>query len=36
MNGGGYHYTCIDDTACIGCGTCYIVCPDGVYEVLGS
>ena len=25
----------IDKDACIGCGTCYIVCPDGVYEVLG-
>lgn len=35
MNKAGYYFTVIDDGQCIGCGTCYIVCPDGVYEVLG-
>ena len=35
MNKAGYHFTVIDHSQCIGCGTCYIVCPDGVYEVLG-
>ena len=36
INKAGYHYTVIDDSNCIVCGTCYTVCPDGVYEVLGE
>lgn len=36
INKAGYHYTTIDHKNCIGCGTCYIVCPDGVYEILGD
>ena len=36
INKAGYTYTVIDHKACIACGTCYTVCPDGVYEVLGE
>lgn len=36
INKAGYHYTIIDHESCIACGTCYMVCPDGVYEILGD
>jgi 2-oxoglutarate ferredoxin oxidoreductase subunit delta len=36
INEQGYRYTIIDHDKCIGCGVCYTVCPDGVYEVLGD
>lgn len=36
INKAGYHYTVVDHEACIACGTCYIVCPDGVYEIFGE
>lgn len=36
INKAGYHFMSIDHTQCIGCGTCYIICPDGVYEVVGA
>jgi len=32
----GYQTTVIDHDVCIGCGICYTMCPDGVYEVLGN
>ncbi len=32
----GYRTTVIDNDACIACGICYTMCPDGVYEVLGK
>lgn len=35
-NSAGYHYTVIDDGKCVACGTCYTVCPDGVYHVLAK
>lgn len=35
-NAAGHYPTVIDDTACIACGICYTVCPDGVYHILGE
>ena len=34
FNGSGYDYVQINDEKCIGCGMCYITCPDQVFEVL--
>ena len=36
LNEQGYRPVEIDDSLCIGCGICYMTCPDGVYHVLGS
>lgn len=36
INSGGYRYTVINHEKCIGCGICYTVCPDGVYEVIND
>ncbi|RRD65263.1 4Fe-4S dicluster domain-containing protein [Fretibacterium sp. OH1220_COT-178] len=36
LNEQGYRPVEIDDALCIGCGICYMTCPDGVYHVLGS
>jgi 2-oxoglutarate ferredoxin oxidoreductase subunit delta len=32
----GYQTAVIDDELCIGCGICYTVCPDGVFEIIGD
>ncbi|MFP3153866.1 4Fe-4S binding protein [Lachnospiraceae bacterium ZAX-1] len=34
MNSEGYEYTQVDDDLCIKCGTCYVVCPDQVFEIV--
>ncbi|WP_019228826.1 4Fe-4S binding protein [Sedimentibacter sp. B4] len=36
INASGCNYTIINYDNCIGCAACYVVCPDGVYEVLGD
>lgn len=36
LNSSGYHYTVIDRESCIGCGSCYVVCPDGVYTIISA
>lgn len=33
FNDAGYSYVTVDESVCIKCGMCYIMCPDGVYEV---
>lgn len=33
FNAGGYRYAVIDREKCVVCGTCYLVCPDGVFEI---
>lgn len=32
----GYRTAQINNDDCIACGICYVMCPDGVYEVVGS
>jgi 2-oxoglutarate ferredoxin oxidoreductase subunit delta len=32
----GYKTAEVDHEACIGCGICYTMCPDGVYEIIGE
>lgn len=34
MNTAGYTYVQVDKEKCIGCGSCYIVCPDYVFTVM--
>ncbi len=34
VNAKGYNTTLIDVDKCTTCGTCYIVCPDYVYEII--
>ncbi|KDR96476.1 2-oxoglutarate ferredoxin oxidoreductase subunit delta [Peptoclostridium litorale DSM 5388] len=34
INEFGYQSAVINHEKCIGCGICYTMCPDGVYEVL--
>ncbi len=36
INISGCNYTVINHDTCIACAACYVVCPDGVYEVLGE
>lgn len=33
VNQKGYHPTKVDADKCIGCGNCYVVCPDYVYTI---
>jgi 2-oxoglutarate ferredoxin oxidoreductase subunit delta len=33
LNSGGYNYVVVDEESCNCCGLCYVVCPDGVFEV---
>ena len=33
-NPAGYNYAVLDAASCIGCGTCYTVCPDYVYTMV--
>lgn len=33
LNKDGYEYVRVDEQACICCGSCYIVCPDIVFEI---
>lgn len=30
----GYDTVAVDEDLCVCCGTCYRVCPDGVFEIL--
>lgn len=32
----GYQAVAVDEEKCIACGTCFIVCPDYVYEIQGE
>lgn len=34
LNREGYEYMRVDDSTCIRCGTCYVVCPDVVFELI--
>lgn len=34
LNAKGYRTMKIDEELCTKCGTCYIVCPDYVYEII--
>lgn len=36
INISGCNYTVINHDTCVACAACYVVCPDGVYEVLGD
>ena len=33
FNRAGYKYAVVDPEKCVVCGTCYLVCPDGVLEI---
>ena len=34
LNRSGYQYVVVDDVICNQCGVCYMVCPDGVFELI--
>lgn len=34
VNAKGYEYVIVDDEKCVGCGSCYQMCPDYVFEIL--
>ncbi len=34
LNAAGYDYVKVDDDTCTKCGTCYLVCPDNVFEIV--
>ncbi len=34
MNSAGYYPIKVEESKCIACGSCYTMCPDGVYEIL--
>lgn len=36
FNEAGYRPVHVDDEACIKCGFCYLMCPDRVFEIVGS
>lgn len=36
FNTAGYRYAVVNDAACVKCGMCYIMCPDGVYTITGG
>jgi 2-oxoglutarate ferredoxin oxidoreductase subunit delta len=33
LNSSGYNYVEAEEDKCNCCGLCYVVCPDGVFEV---
>ena len=33
INSRGYKHITVDSEKCIGCGICYIVCPDAVFTI---
>ena len=33
MNESGYNVVSVDESRCVGCGLCYVVCPDYVFNV---
>ena len=33
LNNSGYNYVEVKEDKCNCCGICYVVCPDGVFEV---
>lgn len=33
LNKSGYEYVQVDNQKCICCGSCYVVCPDIVFEI---
>ena len=34
INTRGYKHITVDEEKCIGCGICYIVCPDAVFTIV--
>ena len=34
INTRGYKHIAVDEEKCIGCGICYIVCPDAVFTIV--
>lgn len=33
INSHGYKHIAVDQSKCVGCGICYIVCPDAVFTI---
>ncbi len=36
INSRGYKHIRVDEEKCIGCGVCYIVCPDAVFTIVSE
>ncbi len=36
INSRGYKHIKVDEAKCVGCGICYIVCPDAVFTIVSE